>query len=479
VVAGQLAQGRQQPSARQPLRAAAQIASWERRDHARRGVERGEQVPLARVEPVAVRGQLAVGAFAYSLEEQRVLMDPTGVGVLGEPDDVDRVGVEPDRSRDRGDQDAVAEPPDAGECGGQLAGEYVGELGEIGRRLEQVEGAEPAQRRLDCHGGVLLLGGELCELRVVAVEIGEELPRPFAELGPRRESLAGVQSLTQSGRERLQLARSGDVALKRRDPTGQGIVAYSLIGQSILDARDVRVEPGRPVVATDDRCAAGDAFPSGGGDPTAVGRPRWCFGDRAEEVGPWQVVDGEREHTEERATDRPLVDRAIAGAVDGDARGRQVLVEESRVRVGARVEDRDPMRWRRPQRLDDIAYDAAHFVVGVRGMHDLVGDRRLWSLVSVEPDPPKRAAYDPVRSGHAGECGDHRQVATGGERLGEPCLGLGQFLRQVQDQMPGVVSRRCVGIDEFGRAIQQIGAVVPGRAELAGDSPMQPNHGGC
>ena len=106
-----------------------------------------EQRPMPEVEGGAGAAQLTAGALPHPLGEQRVLVEPTGVEVLGQADDEHRVEVEADRVGDRRHQDTLAETADPGEGRLELQSQDLLEAGDAGRPGPSSRAASPARAR--------------------------------------------------------------------------------------------------------------------------------------------------------------------------------------------------------------------------------------------------------------------------------------------------------------------------------------------
>ena len=142
---------------------------------------------------IALGPQRARRGAADRLGDQRLRVQPAGVEVLGETEDVDDVQVEADRRGDRADEDAFAERPTRGSRALQLGGEHVQQRGQTRRvrvrtRRATPTDAGPARRR-----------GPRCVPRVAGCSSSSGLPNSAwkAASAPR---LSSSQVRSVSGR---------------------------------------------------------------------------------------------------------------------------------------------------------------------------------------------------------------------------------------------------------------------------------------
>ncbi len=235
-VAAQLSQGRQQPPARQPSGAAAQVTAGKAGDHPRRRSERREQVTVLGVEPVAVRRQLAV---ADGRGPVRAAGRPPRAGPGRGPRRARATYTTSTSSPMAADIGPTRTPsPNRPTRGSAVSSSRVrtSRARRGPRRLDGVEPGQPAEHRLDRRGRVLLLRRKLGECLGIAVQVGEEVDRPAAQLGPRRHA-AGAPQLVAEGRgEPLQVEHVVQVALQARDPRRGGVHGVTVGGQLRLAA---------------------------------------------------------------------------------------------------------------------------------------------------------------------------------------------------------------------------------------------------
>lgn len=100
LIAGECPQCRQQPSAGQSLRVAAQIPASERGDDAIRGHQSGQQFSVFGGQKLAAAGKPGDGV-PDPVGQQRFHVGGPGVGVLGEAEHEHGVDRQPDRGGDR------------------------------------------------------------------------------------------------------------------------------------------------------------------------------------------------------------------------------------------------------------------------------------------------------------------------------------------------------------------------------------------
>ena len=456
-VAAEVAQGGEEPPAREARAAAAQVAAGKARGDGRCGLEGSEELAVPNAQRGAGRGELAVGGSAHPLGEQRVLVQPARVEVLGEPDDPDLVEVETDRLGERGNEHALAEPADPGEGRLELDGEDLLEGEERGRQALGVEGGEPVERPLEDAEGVLLLERQprsalLCE------DVGEQLDRPLPEGLPVADERGTLEPVLELGDEGEKLLAGLGASL--------GVSAARLVLRRLglpLEPLDVRLELGLPVRATDDPGLAGGPLEPGDAHTLAGEGGERDFAEGPHHVGATEAAARGLEESEEEAGGGALCDGADAGAVDGDVGGGQVLMEESGVGGGARVEDGEPVGRVLAEGGDDLAHDRADLVIRV-GRREHPARGRAWAR-----DRGRRGGAGgdhgvvdgSVGPTLPGEAGDNVKGRRGlGEGAQHPGLGPVEVLGEVEDEGAELVGGRSSCVQKARRGVEQVGGVV-------------------
>ena len=135
-------------------------------------------------------------------------------------------------------------------------------------------------------------------------------------------------------------------------------------------------------------------------------------------------------------------------------------MKEAGIRRRRGVQNGDAMGGRLLEGLDDVAYDAADFVVAVRGVEHLCGRGDRGCRGKREPEAVKRGLDRAVSASYAGEAGDDDQLGALGQSIRKPCLGLGQILWQVEHELAQLGSELRSCGDQRGRLIEQVGRVV-------------------
>ena len=280
-----------------------------------------------------------------------------------------------------------------------------------GDRPGLVQGSQAAQGALDDACGVLLL--QRHPGHVVRRDEGvQEAASPGREIVPGRSVGDRGEPFRQLSHELAQRDCRVSIAF---GPGDRGLVRLVLLLLG-LDGRRLRLDVGReprvPVLAGDHPRLARYPLPARDADPLAGEVARADLSQRPEHVGPPEAGAACLEQSEHQPGHRPLVDRADAGAVDRDARRTEVLVKQTRVWRPVGIQDGDAVSGHRLQRLDHLAYDAAHLVVGVGGVQDTGGERLGGAGGGLEPgrEGGQRGDDALVGAGVAGEPGDDLQV---------------------------------------------------------------------
>ena len=131
-----------------------------------------QQVPSLRVQPVAGVGEFTTAIPDLSAQ-QRVFPAAARVGILGEPDHDDQVDIQPDRGRNRANEDTLTEPADPGQRGLEFQLQQVGQPLPARRDAEGVQARESLQDPVDRRRGVLLLGRQTAQIGCLAVDVVE------------------------------------------------------------------------------------------------------------------------------------------------------------------------------------------------------------------------------------------------------------------------------------------------------------------
>ncbi len=179
------------------------------------------------------------------------------------------------------------------------------------------------------------------------------------------------------------------------------------------------------------------------------------------------------QHLEERAGDSALVDGAGAVAVDLDLGLLEVLVQKAGVRRSGGVEDGDALGGRCLERCDHVADDTANLVVGIRGVDDLGGRWDLGALVGVDPEPVEGLLDGGVSPTYRGQASDDGHLRVGSECGGEADFGLGEVLREIEDEGAKLCGRRGLVRDESGSAVEELGRVVVLGPDACGRGPVE------
>jgi hypothetical protein len=140
-----------------------------------------------------------------------------------------------------------------------------------------------------------------------------------------------------------------------------------------------------------------------------------------------------------------------------------VLVKQTGVRRPVGIQDGDALSGHRLQRLDHLAHNAAHLVVGVGGGEDAGGQRLVGAGGDMEfgRERGQRGGDALVGARVAGEPGDDLQVGQGGKGLGERRLGACQVLWEIEQYRPQLCRGRGLFADQRRRCDEEVGGVVP------------------
>jgi hypothetical protein len=474
--AGQCAQGREQPAAGQAVAAAPQVASREARHDVRRGGERGEQVPVHAVDPLAHGWELAAGADPGLVGQQRVLVVAPRAQVLGQPDDEHQVGVEPDRGGQRGDEHAGAEPAHALQVLGQLQLDRLAQRGEVGGVLDGVETGQAAQQQLDAPAGHPFLLGQLTMLLLGPEHAVEGVERPPCQLAPGLRRGAERDALAQPGDEGQQLLGGRGLALEPLDqPLARAFRVVLLVARAGPLLGGIAGEPGRPVVGADDPRQPGHPLPPRRGNPPAGRVAHRSAGEQAEHGRPAPAVVGQREQVGEPAGQHAFGGRANTRAVDHDARCGELLVQQPGVGRRARVEQCDAVGRCGAQRGHHLPHDTADLVVGVgcvqhpaRRRGGRVGRRRQGKT-----EPLEGAQHPGVRPRVSRDPGDHGHRRGGREGCRQGGGAAVEVLRQEKHHGAQRVEASGGPGEQLARRGAQVVHVVPVPLQARDDPPVQ------
>ena len=199
--------------------------------------------------------------------------------------------------------------------------------------------------------------------------------------------------------------------------------------------------------------------------------------EQREQRLPPEAVVRQREQPQQRATQHRVVERAHRRAVVRDARELEVLVQELRVRIVARVEHRHPFeRHAVAHRVDHAPHDRAHFVVRVRRRHDRGADCRL---LGDRPDLAAQRSHArddvAIRSRVTREAGNHHARADRTDCAQQPRRRQRQPLRQVRHQHAEVSDATAAAFDQVRCCRHQVVLGVPGRRQPRRHRAVQPH----
>ena len=371
----------------------------------------------------------AVGAGAGAVGEERVVGGPRREQTFGRAEDVHAVDVVADAFRHRPDVHAGADRPDPVEHGVELQLEKFhdpssGRGGGAGRG--------GAQRGVDAAGCGGVLGWE------VVGEEGEEGPDGGRGVGPGGGGVEGVERGLEVLDEGSEVVGGGGVAVVAVGEPLAGGFPPSLVGGLRACVVRERLEA-RPRVAAGDAGGARHAFPGAARSVPAL-VVDGAAGDEAEDLGASEVVFGQGEQAQDGAAVRGLDGGPDAAAEEGDVGATEVLVQQPRVGVGARVQDGDAMALVDREVVDDAADDGADLVVGVGGVQDPRGGGD-GLVVGVEV--VSEGSRDGERAGIgvvvAGEAEQDVEVGRAAQCPEECELGWVEVLGQEEDEPSAVV----------------------------------------
>ena len=401
------------PARRHALHAAAQVATRDAQQLAVSPSEGGEELVVLALDACRPQGQLVVGAGALVVREEGVVAHAGRERALGEAEDHDEVEVERDAHLHRAHEHALAEAPHPAEVLLELELQGAVEHVEADRGLHGIEGTEAVQRLGDPFCG-LALGRVVPPLPSAraAEEATQPALRPGGVLAPPTGSCRGAAEIVDDlEHEPPQLAGSLGLCQQAADPPLGFVGVERDLGGPLVALRRELGEAHVPVVTPgDDGGITGEPLPPGGGGEAPVMQDRRRR-QPGEDVLAAVAARGQTEQIEQRATRHPSGEGDHGGAVGGDARGPELLVSEARVRVGARVEDRDAVEpCAGPHRVDDRPHCGAHLLVTVRcaehgGALDADRGRIAHAdrVADVDPEPAERH-HDLGVGGWRGPC---------------------------------------------------------------------------
>ena len=314
-------------------------------------------------------GQRAAGGASVDVGEQGVVPHPRGEEPFGESADEHAVEVESEPERDVPHQESVAEAPDPTEVGVELERERAAEDVDPRRRLDRLQAREPGQRGVDLLRCLTLVLGPVAPTVLGGEVVGHEPLGPRRELAPPGGGV-DVEVVHERGDEVVEAARGLELAFEMlgvRVALGDRPLGL----QFAFEDRRVPVEPAPPLFRpAHDLRGAADALPTRARGSTTVVE-HGCAGQQTHHVVTLEVAIGQREQTEEPASEDAVGERAHRGAVVGDPGRGQLLVHESCVRIGCAVEHRHAFEEHAvARRLHHEAYDRTHLVVGIGRRHD-------------------------------------------------------------------------------------------------------------
>ena len=299
--------------------------------------------------------------------QQRVLVQPARVQVLGQARRRTPRRRQPDARRQRRDQYSGAERARPGGVTGAAPGPArraarPGSTGPRARPASTARAASPAPRPRRTAPRPAAGPGR----RPAILEQVRARPRPArASWSARRRA---ASRLAQLDGECPAAARSASASRRARTISpGRGSVGVLLLrDRPALGLGVAAVSRCVPVVAAHDAGRPGQPLPLGHRDRArrrSPGPGRSASARNSSARG--RSWSASCQHLEQRPGDGPLVHRPGAGPVHLDPCRRQVLVQQSRVRRRGGVQHGDPVCRGGRQRGGHVSDDAAHLVVGV------------------------------------------------------------------------------------------------------------------
>ena len=428
------------------------------------------------LDPLLAQRQLAAGRLPLAVGQQRVVSAGCRERALGQAQHDDEIEVETDAHADGADENPLSEAADSAEVVFQFELQGAGEHGQIDRSFHRIEGGEAVDGPLDPLGRLHLGGRPAVALPPARTtqQLVEPAPGPCGVVGPAARLGRGRrQVVDHSQHERAEVANPlgvGPVALgppRRRVGVGLGIgrPPIQLGGQL-----------GQPIVpigpAGDHRGVPRVPLPGGGRHPPVAIQDRCCREPR-EHVLAAKTVVGQGQQIEQGATGHAGCQWHDGGPVGRHTGGRQVLVNEPGVGLGAGVEDGDAVeRSAAPGGVDDGPDCGPHLIIGVAGGHDpgAVGRHRqpgretgrTWPGVAESGDGSQHVGIGPRLPGDSGNDDDvPRPGHCPQQEGGVP----GELLGKVDDDRAHV--RHQPRRHPLGRGHHQVLLVVPGRLQLA------------
>ena len=275
------------------LHAAAQVAPGDAQQLAVGAGQSGEELVVLALDAFGPQGQLAAGAGALVVGEERVVAHGGRERALGEAEDHDEVEVEPDAHLHRADEHTVAEPAHPAEVLLELELERAVEHLEADGVLHRIEGTEAVQCVVDPLRG-LALGRVVPPLPAAgaAEEAAQPALRPGGVLAPgARPGRGGGEVVDDLEHEPPELASPPGLRRARRSAlhSGSSSSSSASTARSSHCSREL-AEALVPVVAAgDDGGIPGEPLPrrwwgpgarGGGSVPTPARRRRPGGGSR-------------------------------------------------------------------------------------------------------------------------------------------------------------------------------------------------------
>ena len=249
---------------------------------------------------------------------------------------------------------------------------------------------------------------------------------------------------------------------------------------SVAELRGVGVEEHVPLLEpADDAGTPRALLPRGTRGGMALAVEHRGRGQQREQGVATEAFVGQREEPQEGAAEHGIVERAHRRSVVRDPCQFELLVEQARVGLVARVEDGHPFqRHAAAHRGDDRAHHGADLVVRIGGRHDRRPDRRGdVSCVATFATEQGGTRHDlGVGGGPTRQPDDHhaRHELTDGARQSR--RRTRESLRKVRDEHAELVDRRPPGLDELGRGGHQVVLGVPVRRELLLHGAVDAHH---